>query len=111
MYDASGFAYDMPDPKRIEAAFVAVNENNEPIAAVYAERIPQLYFICHPKEKALIKLHVLRLFYDALRGVLKAKGYSSADAFLPPQIEDRFGRFLTKRLGFLANWRSFCIHF
>lgn len=110
MHADCGFAYSMPKPSLIEAAFVVADENDQPIQVAIAERTVQLYLLGSRDGHALAKMEGIRQLHDALREKLAAKGYKSADAWLPPQIEKAFGRRLMKSFSWLRNtWGSYSI--
>lgn len=93
----------------IEAAFVVVDDHDQPIMGVFAERSVQLSLICGD-ESPLVNYAGLRELHSTMRNALKAKGYKSADAWLPPEIEASFGRVLMKRFGWLKNmWASYSV--
>jgi hypothetical protein len=112
MYEKSGFAYDFPDMRgqQIETIQVAVDENDQPVAAVAVERILQIYLFMGDAHPAA-KLRVIRDLHHATSRALILNGYHDANAFLPPAIADRFGRRLMKTFGWVRNWPSFCRKF
>jgi hypothetical protein len=108
LHATSGYTHAFPSGP-IEDAVVIVDETDHPIMAAIAERTIQLNFICG-KERPLAVLHGLRLLHGALREALKPKGYRMADAWLPPEICESFGRLLGKRFGWAKNlWPSFSV--
>ncbi len=91
----------------VEGIWVAVEEN-EPIMAVIAERILQLYLIPGDLHDPSAKLHMLRALHETMGAGLKKRGWPEVNAFLPPQIGVRFGKRLVKTFGWVENWRSWC---
>lgn len=104
MATASGFPY--PDPARVEALSVVVDDDDKPLMACGAERIVQLYLWCGPLNKPLAKLYALRLLHKHLAQELLRIGYYNAEAFLPPSLAEKFGRRLEKTFGWVRNWPS-----
>lgn len=104
--EISGFPYADPDSPLIETCLVAIDENGGIVGAVAAERLVQLYFwrspFLSPGATKLVLLEVQKIMATEL----KKKGYNSCEAFLPPQLEKRFGRRLERTLGFVRNWAS-----
>lgn len=111
MYEESGFAYDFPDfyDPMFEGASVVVDDNDNPIMMAAAERIVQLYLICDKTGHPAARLHAIRLLHEDLRPKLAAKGYRSAEAFIPPQIEKTFSKRLAKTFNWTRNWTSWCV--
>lgn len=108
LHAESGFAYELPT--LIECAYVVTDENDKPIQIAIAERSIQLYLLAE-KSHPLAMMEGIRQLHEALAMDLRAKGYRSADAYLPPLIEKQFGRRLMKSFGWLKNWTSYCFHF
>lgn len=108
LHAQSGFSHAFPNGP-IEDAFVIADEADAPIMAAIAERTIQLNLICG-KERPFAMLHGLRLLHGALRDALHAKGYRMADAWLPPEICESFGRTLMRRFGWAKNlWTSYSV--
>jgi hypothetical protein len=108
MYVAQGFAYEFPDltGPLMEAVLVVVDENGKILAAVAAERLAQLYFLCGDMEHPAAKLSVIRSLHTHMADALRVKGYHSADAFLPPPIAETFGKRLERTFNWTRNWQS-----
>ena len=70
-----------------------------------AERIVQLYLWVGEGSPAS-KLAAMRLLHAAMTPALKAKGYTEANGFLPPELAARFGRRLERSFGWRPNWKS-----
>lgn len=113
MYERAGFDYEWPDltSREFEAIEVVVNERDEPLMAAAAKRTVELYLFAGEMEHPAAKLHAIRLLHVALADALKAKGYSEANAFLPPQIEKSFGRRLMRTFGWLKSWSGYFVKF
>jgi len=111
MHIKSGLEYEFPDLRsaHMEAVKVVVDESGTPLMAAAAERILQAYLFCGEFEHPAAKLAAVRMLHGAMAPDLKAKGYSSLEAFIPP-ILARFTRRL-KAFGWVSNWPSFCIKF
>lgn len=121
MAEASGYPYpDLSNPM-IESVFVVEGENGQIVMACAAERIVQLYLFASPETvkngqengqmHPAVKLHALRLLHDAMAPGLRAKGYTEANAFIPPSIDKAFGRRLSRTFGWVRNWVSWCVRF
>jgi hypothetical protein len=113
MHERSGFAYEWPDldSGRFESTLVVVDEEDRPIMAAFAERIVQLYLLTGDEGHPAAKLHGIRLLHQTMQSQLERKGYTEANAFLPPEVERIFGRRLMKTFGWAKNWLSYCIRF
>ena len=111
MYEAQGFGYDFPDltGPMMECVHVVVDDQGQPLCAVAAERIAQIYFLAGDFGPPHARLHAIRILHESVVADLKRKGYGEANAFLPPSIADRFGRWLTRRFGWGDNWSSKCL--
>ena len=111
MDEAAGHGYQVPDFSNgmFEAVQVLVDEQDQPIMAAAAERIVQLYLLCGDFSHPAAKLAGIRMLHEAMRPELRDKGYRTADAFIPPEVEKSFGRRLIKTFGWCRNWASFCV--
>lgn len=100
-----GFPYPDPCDPMIEAIFVVVDDSDRPIAAFAAKRLVEIYAwmsdLSTPE-----KMQALRIAHGAMPGMLRARGYSHAECFLPPGIAERFGRRLARSFGWARNWAS-----
>jgi len=111
MFERSGFEYVFPDltGPLMETVVVIADENDQPIAAAAGERIIQLYLwldetaLGHPAAK----MRCIRELHEEMAGKLRKKGYNSAEAFLPPNVAESFGRRLIRSFGWRPNWASF----
>jgi hypothetical protein len=89
----------------IEAIFVIVDDDDQPVAAFAAKRIVEIYaWIGDIPTPA--KMQAMRIGHGAMPGMLRARGYTQAEAFLPPGIAERFGRRLARSFGWVRNWSS-----
>ena len=113
MHERSGFAYKFPDltGPMMEAVVVVADEDNRPVAAAIAERLVQVSLLLKGDEHPAAKLHWLKILHTGLATELKKRGYTSVEAFLPPQIENSFGRRLMRTFGWCKNWNSFSRNF
>tara|TARA_R110000868_G_C10859363_1_gene761374 strand:- start:85 stop:474 length:390 start_codon:yes stop_codon:yes gene_type:complete len=111
MYQAQGFGYDFPDltGPMMECVHVVVDDEGRLLCAVAAERIAQIYFLAGDFGPPHARLHAIRMLHESMGTELRQKGYGEANAFLPPSIADRFGRWLTRRFGWGDNWSSKCL--
>lgn len=100
---SSGFPYIEPD-----GAFIIADDQGNPIMACKPKQIVELYLWVDPNAAPLIKLHALRKLHDIMIPELKAQGISEVNAFLPPEIERKFGRRLMRTFGWVRNWISYC---
>lgn len=108
MHRLSGFSYPFPDLEKLEAFQVVVDAENRPIMAAGAEKILQLYLFCWKDDHPATRLHAMRMLHQSLEKCL-ADDYTEANAFLPPQIAERFGKRLERSFGWVRNWSSWCI--
>ena len=104
MAEASGFPY--PDPLKLEAIRVVADDEDRPIMAAGAERLIQAYLWCGDFQRPHAKVFAMRLLQDEMIAALKAKGYDSIEAFIPPTLAKRFARRLVKTFGWKPNWPS-----
>lgn len=113
MYELSGLNYTLPDlgGEMIESAMVVVDDNDVPIGGVAFERILQTYLWIDDSLHPAAKLRVIRELHEKCAPVLRSKGYTQIEAFLPPQLEESFGRRLMRSFGWVRNWPSFARHF
>lgn len=106
MAEASGFPYPELSTARLEAILIVVDDENHPIMACAAERLVQLYLWSGEFERPHAKVFALRLLHEAMATELRNKGYTSAEAFLPPSLAKRFSRRLEKMFHWRPNWPS-----
>lgn len=106
MAEASGFPYPDLSAARLEAIVVVVDDEDRPVMACAAERICQLYLWCGEFQRPHAKVYALRLLHETMAAELRRKGYTSAEAFLPPTLARRFARRLEKIFGWKPNWPS-----
>jgi hypothetical protein len=104
MAEASGFPY--PDPLKLEAIRVVADDEDRPIMAAGAERLIQAYLWCGDFQRPHAKVFALRLLEEEMIAALRAKGYTSIEAYLPPTVEKQFSRRLERTFGFVRNWPS-----
>src|SRR5574337_1735462 len=101
----NGFPYCDPKSSLVECFLVVADEKDEPVAACAAERILQLYLWVADVHPAA-KIAAIRHLHSEMASELKEKGYTSVEAFLPPEIERSFTRRLEKMFGWKRNWNS-----
>ena len=104
---------DFPYPtldNPLEEILIVADAGDKPIMACAAKRLIELYLWVGDATPAT-KLAALRLVQRAMAAELRKLGYSEAECFLPPEIEASFGRRITKTLGAVKNWASYCIRF
>lgn len=111
MFESQGFEYTFPDLAQMEAVKVVTDGNDIPLCAVAAERTVQLYFLADNFGPPHARLHAIGLLHVAMATTLKSLGYNEADAYIPPQIDERFGRWLVRRFGWVRNWKSWSVRF
>src|ERR1035441_7365070 len=103
----SGYPYpDLASDPTLEAVLVVVDDEDRPLRAAAAKRLVELYFWCDTNLTPHENLAALRLLYDGMVEELRAKGYHSAEAFLPESVSRKFGRRLERTFGFMRNWPS-----
>jgi len=98
----SGFPYIEPSE-----AWVVADEDDAPVMACAPQQIVELYLWVDRVQHPATRLHALRLLHDAMIPDLKARGIGEVNAFLPPQIDRKFGRRLMRTFGWVRNWASF----
>ena len=106
MAERSGIPYPDLAGVRLEAVVVVVDDEDQPLMACAAERLVQLYLWCGEFERPHAAIFALRLLHEAMAKELRRRGYSSAEAFLPPSLAKRFARRLEKTFGWVRNWPS-----
>jgi hypothetical protein len=101
--EASGHPYPDFGPN-LEAVLIAEGQDGI-VMACAAERIVQLY-LWAGDHSPMQKLAALRALHAEMAEVLKAKGYSEANAFIPPCLAVQFGKRLERTFSWLKNWDS-----
>lgn len=100
-----GFPYPDPCDPMIECIVVMADEKDQPVAAFAAKRLVEIYaWVGDIPTPA--KMQALRIAHGCLPGMLRARGYTHAEAFLPPGISGKFGRRLARSFGWVRNWAS-----
>ena len=107
MANQSGFPYPDLDSPMIEACLVVEDENGQPVAAIAAQRICELYLFKEQHLRPALFMSILRQMHEAMAKELRGCGYRAAEAFLPPGICERFGRRLERSFGWVKNWPSY----
>ena len=111
MAAASGFPYpDLSDPL-IETVLVVADDEDRPVMACAAKRIVELYLYCGSVGRPHAKLHMLRMFHDAMPKFFRAKGYSEVNVFIPPAVPAGFKRKLIGMFQWCENWSSLARRF
>lgn len=87
--------------------YVVADDDDQPVMACAPHQIVELYLWVDGKQHPAAKLHAIRKLHDVMIPALKKRGISEVNAFLPPQIERKFGRRLIKSFGWVRNWASF----
>ena len=106
MAEASGFPYPEISTAKLEAVVVVVDDDDRPVMACAAERIVQLYLYCGEFQRPHAKLHAIRLLHEGMARELRRKGYTSAEAFIPPTMAKQFAKRLEKMFSWRPNWSS-----
>lgn len=109
--DQSGYPYPDPTGTNIETVLVIADEDDYPVMVCAAERIVQLYLWVDPARRAPVKFAALAALHRQMRPLLRRRGYTEANAFLPPGLEKAFGRRLQRTFGWCANWVSYYLRF
>jgi len=107
----SGYPYPAPDSPMMEGCLVVMDDEGEPMAAIAAKRIVELYLWKREALRPAVSLSILRSMHAEMATELRKRGYSDANVFLPPSICERFGRRLERTFGWTKNWSSLCRHF
>lgn len=109
---ANGYEYpaDLKSPD-IEAVLVVEDAMGNLVAAAAARRISELYLYPNDGHSPVTKMAALRMLHTGMARELRAKGYRESNIFLPPRIEQTFGRRLTKSFSWQWNWRSLFLRF
>src|SRR6185503_6969191 len=107
LYERQGFAYDFPKLTGPLMEFIRVIEDDggRIVAAVGFERILQTYFWCDKLAPAEMQ-RVVEHFHVTLSPDIEKLGYDGVTAFLPPQIDNRLGRWLIRRFGWCKSWQA-----
>jgi hypothetical protein len=101
------YPYPALDAPTLEMALVVVDGDDKPLCAVAAERILQLFLWCG-EMTPIQKKFALQLLHEEGAAVLKAKGYSEVNAFIPPGLAVKFSKRLEKTWNWCRNWDSWC---
>ena len=107
----SEFPYPDVSRETPEAFMVVTDDENRPMMAAAAVRTVQIYLYCGEFKRPLAKKAAMQLLHEGMALELKAKGWSEADAFLPPSLALKFGRRLEKTFGWVKNWPSWARRF
>lgn len=108
---AAGYPYPSLDDPLIEAVEIVVDSDGKPIMAVAAKRLVEIYMYVDENRSPAVSNSAIRELHRSMAERLTAKGYRSAEAFIPPPLCEKFGRRLQRKFGWLRNWPSFCKHF
>jgi hypothetical protein len=113
IHAAAGYDYSFPalDSLSVEAADVVVGDDDVPIMGAMAKRVAEVVLFCAPGGPVhpLVKMQAIKMLHDSIRDKIVPKGFTEANAFLPPQIEKTYGRQLHRRFGWVKNWTSYCL--
>ena len=102
MAEANGFPYpDLSDP--LEAVVVLADDEDQLVMAVAAKKLVELYLWCGKGMTPHENIAALRLLHEGMMEELKAKGYNSVEAVLPPPVAAKFGRRLEKTFGWVKS--------
>lgn len=103
LHQSCGFDYPFPNLDEFFPIPVIVDENNQVVMAVASMPTVELFFFMDPKwETPGMRLEAFKYIHEFVRNDLKSRGIVEANAFLPPRLENSFGRKLMKRF----NWRK-----
>lgn len=108
---ANGFPYPDLADALIESILIVCDESGQPIMALAAKRLVELYCWCDQSLTPHEKVAGLRALHESMADALRTKGYNEAEAFLPPSVSVKFGRRLMKTFGWVKNWDSWCRRF
>lgn len=109
--ETSTFPYVDLQSIKVEAVYVAEDEDGNIIAATAAHRIIEIYGWVAKEHHPAVKLAALEALHDAMGRELRQRGYDEANAFLPPVIAKQFGRRLERSFGWVRNWASWALKF
>jgi hypothetical protein len=107
----AGYPYPEPDGPLIESCLVVVDDNEQVVAAIAAQRIVELYLWKRGVLTPAMSLAILKVMHSEMATELRKLGYDECNAFLPPSICGKFGRRLKRSFGWTSNWPSLCIRF
>jgi hypothetical protein len=94
----------------MEAVYVILDEKSRIVMAVGAERIVQLYLWVGWVHSPAAKMEAIKMLQrSAMRCDLQQKGYSEVNAFIPPELAEKFGRRLERTFGWVKNWASWVL--
>ena len=100
---ASGYPYPSPDDS--ELILVIEAADGTIITACAAKKLIELYLWPSDASPATLAA-ALNLLHREMPKVLLSLGYTSAEAFIPPEIAGKFGRRLERSWGWVKNWSS-----
>ena len=98
-------AFGFPFPQ-LDGCWVVADEHDKPLCAVGVEKLAQLYLFVGKIDHPATTQYCLRIFHERLPEILRAQGYISAEAFIPPSLAGKFGRRLERVFGWAKNWNS-----
>lgn len=112
MADASGFPYPDLSGPHIEAVRVAVDSDDQPIMAVAAKRLVEMYLYVDPAHSPAVRIDALKAIHHDMATALREIGYTEGEIFLPPEIAGKFGRRLERTFGWVKNrWENWTLRF
>lgn len=109
LHAGSGFAFQFPelhDPL-IEAGCLILDAEDRPLAASVAKRAPEVLLAMRKDGHPALKLRALAMVHEFMREELAARGYKEANCFLPPEIEQSYGRHLQRIFGWQRSWQGY----
>lgn len=113
IYDSAGYDFPFPDLSSplIESVDVVVSDFDTPIMAAAAKRGIEVILFCSSKSgmHPLVKLEGIRLLHESMRDTITARGYAEAYAFLPPQLENNYGRHLQRMFNWQPAWKAYVV--
>jgi hypothetical protein len=94
LHEAQGFSYQFPDLDKPEFVSKTVIENGETIEAALLLRKTLETYLLMPKMTRKEGLGRILIFEREILPLLKAMGFTDLHAWLPPEIDKRFGKLL-----------------
>ena len=107
LHAAQGFEYEFPDFSRPEFIIRSVIENGNGVeAGLFLRKTAEVFLLMQPMARKAALQRIL-IFDREIPPLAARKGFSDVHAWLPPEIEKRFGK-LMEHLGWRKQlWPSY----
>ncbi len=101
-----GFVCEIPDlaSPEWESVLVGVDDQDQPVMVLGARKTVEVVMWASPDwQTPGVRMAMFRELYFGMRGLLSAKGYRSACAWLAPSVVKTFGSRLRRTFGWVKS--------